>query len=48
MVASVYNATEAAIAAKPNLGGAQFASHTWLEPIVSTNPTRFTVVNNQN
>jgi hypothetical protein len=29
-----YNVTEAAAAATPNMGGAQFASHTWMEPIV--------------
>ncbi|KAI1608617.1 PAP2 superfamily-domain-containing protein [Exophiala viscosa] len=33
-MATVYNVTEAAVAAQPNMGGAQFASHTWLEPII--------------
>ena len=28
------NVTEAAVAAQPAMGGAQFASHTWMEPIV--------------
>ena len=35
MVSTTYNVTEAAVAAQPNLGSPQFASHTWLEPIVS-------------
>ncbi|KAK4942463.1 hypothetical protein LTR10_017759 [Elasticomyces elasticus] len=33
-MATVLNVTEAAVAAQPNMGGAQFASHTWLEPII--------------
>ncbi|ETI29458.1 hypothetical protein G647_01911 [Cladophialophora carrionii CBS 160.54] len=29
-----FNVTEAAEASTPNMGGAQFASHTWMEPII--------------
>ena len=35
MASTTFNVTEAAVAAQPNMGGAQFASHTWMEPIVS-------------
>ncbi|EXJ85758.1 hypothetical protein A1O1_06126 [Capronia coronata CBS 617.96] len=34
MVSVPLNVTEAAVAAQPNLGGAQFSSHTWVEPII--------------
>ncbi|KAK5198033.1 hypothetical protein LTR99_009450 [Exophiala xenobiotica] len=34
MATIALNVTEAAVAAQPNMGGAQFASHTWLEPII--------------
>lgn len=34
MASPPLNVTEAATAAQPNMGGAQFASHTWMEPII--------------
>lgn len=34
MATAAVNVTEAAVAAQPNMGGAQFASHAWVEPIV--------------
>ncbi|KIX06868.1 uncharacterized protein Z518_04844 [Rhinocladiella mackenziei CBS 650.93] len=34
MASPALNVTEAATAAQPNMGGAQFASHTWVEPII--------------
>lgn len=39
MVTTALNVTEAAVAAQPDMGGAQFASHTWVEPIVCSLPT---------
>ena len=33
-----FNVTGAATPSKPNLGGAQFDSHAWVEPIVSDLP----------
>ncbi|OQV06396.1 hypothetical protein CLAIMM_10965 [Cladophialophora immunda] len=34
MTSMPFNVTEAAEAAQPDMGGAQFASHTWMEPII--------------
>ncbi|KAK6387631.1 hypothetical protein LTS17_000900 [Exophiala oligosperma] len=34
MATAAVNVTEAAVAAQPNMGGAQFASHAWVEPII--------------
>lgn len=34
MATAAINVTEAAMASQPNMGGAQFASHAWVEPIV--------------